>query len=959
MPRGGRRQCAVTEEDAAAEARRMVDSYVYVKQGALYEEEEEEVVKEEEEEDVCEEKCLKAAYRAIWQPPRQRQRKRRRALRLPAIEFCEVDFELPPEVYAEVVENREAEAARSGGNREPEVAMREFELVRRNVVEERSRSGEVTGKCGCGPESLCREGGCPNRAAFIECAPETCDLGKACQNRRLQRCRGAARGLEVRPAGPKGLGLFAARHYEPGDLVGEYLGEVMDSAKYASLARSRRERHCYFMRLGDHVIDASRKGGLCRFLNHSCAPNAEAERWSVNGDRRVAITVVTPIAPGDEITIDYDWKGAEDGRPCHCGAPTCRGLMASEFNNVEEEEEEEEEEQQQDRPHSWEALAEMLHAWNNPRSFVLEVQSQPDDGTTPEEEEEEEEEEETPDECGVEEDDNDDDTTPEEEEEDEEAFCPRRSLRLKAAAAARERPYLPHREDSPEEETDDEDSREQTGESPEEETEESHQKDARPKAVDPRRRRAALVVREELSETSSSEETSDQAPRVSDDVSPVAEDSLPAANDAAFAPPPPVIKPTKAVLDAAKRRADYLRRANVTLPEPVAPAAPPVDNDDVVLEPQARQLLAALPASYVEKIKARIRDGEIKNPCSYIVRAERKVRDLAARAREEVPPLEDDEAFSRLDLAAKRTLASLPPEDIQDIKHKLQNGEIRYPKSYIIRAARRLRAKFDALEPPPAEPDDDDNDLVISDLLDPRASAALASMPEKTAGKIKRKLRDGGIRDPRSYILKVRGNAEVLEAVREQEKAALLEVPEDENHLDGDDPGKVDDDPLAGLDDEVKEALAELPANYQEKIQRKMREGKVRTPTSYILNIRRTYRRESDESSPRDGRGAAAFDDDDDDDFASLDAETKDALFSFPQNDIQSIRRKHRKGEIHVLKNYIIQAYRNFQERLKTDRILSLRQSRPESRRLLQPVVASSSSSAAPVSRRRRASRRR
>ncbi|EGB11035.1 hypothetical protein AURANDRAFT_21881, partial [Aureococcus anophagefferens] len=141
----------------------------------------------------------------------------------------------------------------------------------------------------------------------------------------------------------KGFGLFATRRHRAGNVLGEYVGEVMPrvmpARRYAELRNSRDEKHSYFMALGKgDVIDASRYGGLTRFLNHSCAPNCEAESWMVNGEMRVAIAALRDIAKDEEITFDYSWSSGDartaaqpskvsSDRRCRCGAPNCRGVL--------------------------------------------------------------------------------------------------------------------------------------------------------------------------------------------------------------------------------------------------------------------------------------------------------------------------------------------------------------------------------------------------------------------------------------------------------------------------------------------------------------------------------------------------------------------------------------------------------------------------------------------------------
>jgi len=76
------------------------------------------------------------------------------------------------------------------------------------------------------------------------------------------------------------------------------------------------------------VIDACRKGGLGRFVNHSCAPNAETQKWVVRGELAIGMFATSDIKAGEEITFDYNFERYGD-KPlrCLCGAPSCRGAV--------------------------------------------------------------------------------------------------------------------------------------------------------------------------------------------------------------------------------------------------------------------------------------------------------------------------------------------------------------------------------------------------------------------------------------------------------------------------------------------------------------------------------------------------------------------------------------------------------------------------------------------------------
>lgn len=44
-----------------------------------------------------------------------------------------------------------------------------------------------------------------------------------------------------------------------------------------------------------------------RFVNHSCEPNCEMQKWSVDGYYRMALFALRDIEPGEEITYDYNF----------------------------------------------------------------------------------------------------------------------------------------------------------------------------------------------------------------------------------------------------------------------------------------------------------------------------------------------------------------------------------------------------------------------------------------------------------------------------------------------------------------------------------------------------------------------------------------------------------------------------------------------------------------------------
>ncbi|ESO90323.1 hypothetical protein LOTGIDRAFT_123404, partial [Lottia gigantea] len=76
------------------------------------------------------------------------------------------------------------------------------------------------------------------------------------------------------------------------------------------------------------VIDAGPKGNLSRFMNHSCQPNCETQKWMVNGDVRVGLFALNDISAGSELTFNYNLECLGNEKTvCACGAFNCSGFL--------------------------------------------------------------------------------------------------------------------------------------------------------------------------------------------------------------------------------------------------------------------------------------------------------------------------------------------------------------------------------------------------------------------------------------------------------------------------------------------------------------------------------------------------------------------------------------------------------------------------------------------------------
>ncbi|CAJ2507019.1 Uu.00g082050.m01.CDS01 [Anthostomella pinea] len=171
---------------------------------------------------------------------------------------------------------------------------------------------------------------CINRATKMECVDKECNCGEGCQNQRFQRRQFAD--VSVIKTEKKGFGLRANRDLEAHDFIFEYIGEVINEPTFRRrMVQYDKEgiRHFYFMSLTKHeFVDATKKGNLGRFCNHSCNPNCYVDKWVVGNKLRMGIFSLRRIQCGEELVFNYnvDRYGA-DPQPCYCGEPNCIGFI--------------------------------------------------------------------------------------------------------------------------------------------------------------------------------------------------------------------------------------------------------------------------------------------------------------------------------------------------------------------------------------------------------------------------------------------------------------------------------------------------------------------------------------------------------------------------------------------------------------------------------------------------------
>jgi len=199
-----------------------------------------------------------------------------------------------------------------------------------------SGQGDEYMSCECyqdwsGDENLaCIDDDCINRGTKIECINGHSSCGRDCSNQRFQKKEYAP--INVIQTAKKGYGVRAQADIEPDTFIYEYIGEVIDEKTFKRRMIEYDElnfKHFYFMMLQkNEFIDATRKGCLARFCNHSCNPNCYVEKWVVGKKLKMGIFAKRKILKGEEVTFDYnvDRYGA-NAQPCYCGEPNCIGFI--------------------------------------------------------------------------------------------------------------------------------------------------------------------------------------------------------------------------------------------------------------------------------------------------------------------------------------------------------------------------------------------------------------------------------------------------------------------------------------------------------------------------------------------------------------------------------------------------------------------------------------------------------
>ncbi|OAL31642.1 hypothetical protein AYO20_08185 [Fonsecaea nubica] len=129
-------------------------------------------------------------------------------------------------------------------------------------------------------------------------------------------------------------GLYSLERIQASEMIIEYVGEKIRQ-EIADLREIKYTESgigsSYLFRIDEGtVVDATKKGGIARFINHSCSPNCTAKIIRVGGTKRIVIYALRDIEKDEELTYDYKFEreiGSDDRIPCLCGSAVCKGFL--------------------------------------------------------------------------------------------------------------------------------------------------------------------------------------------------------------------------------------------------------------------------------------------------------------------------------------------------------------------------------------------------------------------------------------------------------------------------------------------------------------------------------------------------------------------------------------------------------------------------------------------------------
>ncbi|XP_066394087.1 histone-lysine N-methyltransferase ASHH3-like isoform X2 [Miscanthus floridulus] len=208
-----------------------------------------------------------------------------------------------------------------------------YKPIKRNVYCTKRRVEDYGISCRCKPSPgssvVCgRDCHC---GMLFSCCSSQCECDNACTNKSFQHR--PLKKTKLIKTEKCGHGLVAEDEIKKREFVIEYVGEVIDDRTCENrlwTMKRLNDTNFYLCEVSSNmVIDATNKGNLSRFINHSCEPNTKMQKWTVDGETRVGIFALRDIKIGEELTYDYKFVQFGAAQVCHCGSSNCRKMLGT------------------------------------------------------------------------------------------------------------------------------------------------------------------------------------------------------------------------------------------------------------------------------------------------------------------------------------------------------------------------------------------------------------------------------------------------------------------------------------------------------------------------------------------------------------------------------------------------------------------------------------------------------
>ncbi|OWM84808.1 histone-lysine N-methyltransferase ASHH3-like isoform X2 [Punica granatum] len=206
-----------------------------------------------------------------------------------------------------------------------------YKFIRRNIyltkkIKKRLEDDGIF--CSCSPSpgsSVVCDRDCHCGMLLSSCS-SGCNCGNLCINKPFQHR--PIKKMKLVQTEKCGSGVVADEDINKGEFVIEYVGEIIDDKTCEERLwdmKRRGETNFYLCEINrDMVIDATYKGNKSRYINHSCSPNTEMQKWIIDGETRIGIFATRDIKKGEHLTYDYQFVQFGADQDCHCGAVSCR-----------------------------------------------------------------------------------------------------------------------------------------------------------------------------------------------------------------------------------------------------------------------------------------------------------------------------------------------------------------------------------------------------------------------------------------------------------------------------------------------------------------------------------------------------------------------------------------------------------------------------------------------------------